>query len=77
MTVGKAVKFADLPLKFKLSAKLERQANLVGTQTTYIAEALDEFKKTVLIKYGKGGNTTMKFTELNRNIKNGDWVVIK
>lgn len=78
MSQGKGIQIRSLPIKFKLSDRLQRQANLVGTETSYTAELLDEIKKTVLIKFkGKQTNAaTIKFTELNRNIKKGDWIVI-
>lgn len=77
MSVAKGIQMKQLPINFKLSPKLERQANLVGTQTTYTAEILDEVKKTVLLKFKNGNHAAvLKFTELNRNIKNGDWIVL-
>lgn len=77
MAIGKGIQMKQLPIQFKLSAKLERQANLVGTGTTYTAEMLDETKRTVLLKFKNGNNAAVvKFAEMNRNIKNGDWIVL-
>lgn len=77
MTAHKNLKFEDLPIKFKLSDKLVKKAQLLNTPSIYEVTELDYVKKTVAVNFGKGGHLTLKLAELNRNIKNGDWVVIK